>query len=153
MSAPKRIQLRRVKGWRKPEGAIMVARPSKWGNPFRIHTKYGLARVPAVNHRGREWEYEGRISADGMRHDYYHADGQVTVCHVRYMTAAEAVECYRSLLLGRGDWPLDFRHHGGHYPHVKDIHELTGHDLACWCPLDQPCHADVLLELANGGDR
>lgn len=27
---------------------------------------------------------------------------------------------------------------------------LRGHDLACWCPLDQPCHADVLLELANG---
>ncbi|MDT7935250.1 MAG: DUF4326 domain-containing protein [Sphingomonadaceae bacterium] len=23
-------------------------------------------------------------------------------------------------------------------------------NLACWCPLDQPCHADVLLELANG---
>jgi hypothetical protein len=27
--------------------------------------------------------------------------------------------------------------------------DLTGKDLACWCPLDQPCHADVLLELAN----
>jgi hypothetical protein len=27
--------------------------------------------------------------------------------------------------------------------------ELRGKDLACWCPLDQPCHADVLLELAN----
>lgn len=26
---------------------------------------------------------------------------------------------------------------------------LTGRDLACWCPLDQPCHADVLLEIAN----
>lgn len=26
---------------------------------------------------------------------------------------------------------------------------LRGKDLACWCPLDQPCHADVLLELAN----
>jgi hypothetical protein len=26
---------------------------------------------------------------------------------------------------------------------------LRGHDLACWCPLDRPCHADVLLELAN----
>ena len=26
---------------------------------------------------------------------------------------------------------------------------LRGRDLACWCPLDQPCHADVLLELAN----
>ena len=28
--------------------------------------------------------------------------------------------------------------------------ELAGRDLACWCPLDQPCHADALLELANG---
>ncbi len=27
--------------------------------------------------------------------------------------------------------------------------ELRGKDLACWCPLDQPCHADVLLALAN----
>jgi hypothetical protein len=27
--------------------------------------------------------------------------------------------------------------------------ELRGKDLACWCPLDQPCHADVLLEIAN----
>jgi hypothetical protein len=28
-------------------------------------------------------------------------------------------------------------------------HDLAGKDLACWCPLDQPCHGDVLLELAN----
>lgn len=27
--------------------------------------------------------------------------------------------------------------------------ELRGKDLACFCPLDQPCHADVLLRLAN----
>lgn len=27
--------------------------------------------------------------------------------------------------------------------------ELRGKDLACWCPLDKPCHADVLLEIAN----
>lgn len=30
------------------------------------------------------------------------------------------------------------------------LSELRGHDLVCWCPLDQSCHADVLLELANG---
>lgn len=30
-----------------------------------------------------------------------------------------------------------------------DLSELRGKDLACWCPLDQPCHADILLELAN----
>ena len=28
--------------------------------------------------------------------------------------------------------------------------ELRGKDLVCWCPLDEPCHADVLLEWANG---
>ncbi len=32
---------------------------------------------------------------------------------------------------------------------LENIHELRGKNLACWCPLDQPCHADVLLELAN----
>jgi len=26
---------------------------------------------------------------------------------------------------------------------------LRGQNLACWCPLDQPCHADVLLRIAN----
>ena len=26
---------------------------------------------------------------------------------------------------------------------------LRGKNLACWCKLDQPCHADILLELAN----
>jgi hypothetical protein len=28
--------------------------------------------------------------------------------------------------------------------------ELAGRDLACWCPADHPCHADVLLDIANG---
>ena len=26
---------------------------------------------------------------------------------------------------------------------------LRGKNLACWCPLTRPCHADVLLQLAN----
>lgn len=29
------------------------------------------------------------------------------------------------------------------------LEPLRGKNLACWCPLDQPCHADILLELAN----
>ena len=34
---------------------------------------------------------------------------------------------------------------------VADVRaELRGVDLACWCPLDEPCHADVLLRVANG---
>lgn len=37
-----------------------------------------------------------------------------------------------------------------HYPPPEVIRTaLAGRDLACWCALDQPCHADVLLDLAN----
>jgi hypothetical protein len=27
--------------------------------------------------------------------------------------------------------------------------EFSGHDLACWFSLEGPCHADVLLKVAN----
>lgn len=50
--------------------------------------------------------------------------------------AATAVEAYRAM-----------RCTGTFLDDIKG--ELRGHDLACWCRLDQPCHADVLLELAN----
>jgi hypothetical protein len=33
---PKRIQRRRVKGWRMPDGAVSVTRPGRWGNPFQV---------------------------------------------------------------------------------------------------------------------
>lgn len=33
------------------------------------------------------------------------------------------------------------------YP--ADITDLRGNNLACWCKQGEPCHADVLLELAN----
>jgi len=59
-------------------------------------------------------------------------------CHVRHMTPAESVECYRAHVTG-GGWPLDWRPRPGFT--IADIRaELGGHDLACWCPLDQPCH-------------
>ena len=95
--SPQRIQLRRTKGWRKPEGAINVARPTRWGNPFKV----GVGGVETA---------------------------ELAVDHFRY-----AVE--RGW--GNVPWPAEIRD------------ELSGYDLACWCPLDQPCHADVLLELAN----
>ena len=33
----------------------------------------------------------------------------------------------------------------------KMLPQLKGKDLACWCKLGAPCHAEVLLRLANGG--
>ena len=58
---------------------------------------------------------------------------------------AKAVSDFRGMVERR--WPGP---EGTTYPHVVTIrHVLGGHDLACWCPIGEPCHADVLLELAN----
>ena len=88
---PRRVQLRRTRGWRMPKGTVKVSRPSEWGNPFIV----GL-------------------------------DGN----------AAECVRKFREWM------PLHWR--------TKAPRMLAGKHLACWCKLDQPCHADVLLEVANG---
>lgn len=37
------------------------------------------------------------------------------------------------------------------YPSDEEIRaELRGKDLACYCPPSMPCHADVLITVANG---
>jgi hypothetical protein len=155
---PRRVQRRRTKGWRMPEDALYVGRPSKWGNPFQYRTPHGLVRYgPAHLARfGREWDYEGRISADGNRHDMWFSADNIVETHVRYATRAEVVELYRLTLTEptpgmRMAWPS----RAGHFLTVSRddiVRELRGHDLACWCPLDQPCHADVLLAVANSED-
>ena len=52
-------------------------------------------------------------------------------------TLDQVLEDYRYFanqwLLAQSDW----------------LDELKGKDLMCWCPLDQGCHADILLEMAN----
>ena len=58
----------------------------------------------------------------------------------------QAIEKYREGILGQD--LLSRR--GKKLARVgKDFSELRGKNLACFCRLDQPCHADVLLELAN----
>ena len=43
-----------------------------------------------------------------------------------------------------------FRAMAGEAPSIEEIiAALRGKNLACFCPLDRPCHADVLLEMAN----
>jgi hypothetical protein len=32
---------------------------------------------------------------------------------------------------------------------LEEVAQLKGKNLACWCPLDQKCHADILLKMAN----
>lgn len=131
---PKRIQRRNTKGWRKPEGAVYVGRGSKWGNPYVVGETQ--LRRPRIN--GTDgWELEGRLcKPNGSRIPFTHPDLTVTYHEVRNATAQECVYLY-ARYLGRRFSPEDIRR------------ELAGKDLMCWCPLDAPCHADVLLDIAN----
>jgi hypothetical protein len=51
---------------------------------------------------------------------------------------------------------LDGRNHHLHHPNicwtVEHMEELRGHDLACYCRPIEPCHCDILLEVANGSE-
>lgn len=59
-------------------------------------------------------------------------------------TAAEAVAAFRHAMEAIDTTPnLSWLRLRGH------LSQLRGKNLACWCPIDQPCHATVLLELAN----
>jgi hypothetical protein len=56
-------------------------------------------------------------------------------------TRAEAVAAFRRYL------PAAMKKDGSAL--ISDLGELRGRDLMCWCPIGAPCHADVLLEVAN----
>lgn len=145
--SPKRIQRRRTKGWRMPEGAIYVGRGTKWGNPYAV----GKAQMRHPRIDGTDgWEYEGRLhKLSGERVPFYHSDGRITWHDIRDATPAEVVDLYRAWLPGelrRGRLAMRC---GRQVVEPYDLDELRGRDMACWCPLDQPCHADVLLHIAN----
>lgn len=106
---PVRIQRKRSKGWRMPEGAVYVGRGTIFGNSTRID-EYWSVGFSGTDRDARKW----------------------------------AVDQYRWRLI-ENNWMW------GESMRQQVRQDLRGKDLACWCPLDQPCHADVLLELANVG--
>jgi hypothetical protein len=70
----------------------------------------------------------------------------------RYRLDREAAQAKAVAMCG--EWlrgTLDPALSPGPPPTRADIRaELAGHNLACWCRSGTPCHADVLIELANG---
>lgn len=143
--SPQRIHRKRGKGWRKPEGAIYVGRGSRWGNPFLVHGAPGRA---------------GTVAADGH---FGHLVNLPLNRAVRTPPAGKEINAYVSTTSFLGALDTAVRHfkllckvRERDLPPAKVeawIAPLRGKDLMCWCPLDQPCHADVLLDLANSGDR
>lgn len=63
-------------------------------------------------------------------------------------TAAEAVRDYRRWI-ACDPVVRSFDNAFGKPPTMDEIKALRGFNLCCWCKIGEPCHADVLLELAN----
>ena len=94
---PKRIQRKRTKGWRKPEGAIYIGRGSKWGNPHKM-SDYDLL-FTAVWRRRRAIQ-DWILDLNHGRLEYTREDirrelkGQDVMCW-----CSLAVECHGDYLL------------------------------------------------------
>jgi hypothetical protein len=121
MTQPVRLQLSRSKGFnlqklsRETNGleAVVVARPSLFGNPFTVTTKM-------------------RPGTKVMGGTY-----------IAVPTIGDAIECFREMLAEESA-------EGSRAAQVlKHLGDLRGNNLACWCKPGEPCHADVLLEIAN----
>lgn len=127
---PERIQLSRRKGWRMPPNTVNVARPTIFSNPFKIGSPSGCdfgdgGPEPLIKAMTREQCVEFyRTMSQGILTPEMHPNGH------------RWVERLRAKI-------------GGYYPFEWIASELRGKNLACWCPLDGPCHADVLLKLAS----
>lgn len=121
--SPVRVQRRRTKGYRLPPNTVYVGRGTKWGNPFRAYSepKYQMV-VDDRTSTVKDMVLERRTPENW-----------------RAMTT-KAVELFALHIGPLGLYEID-------YSEIRA--ELAGKNLACWCPLDQPCHADVLLEIAN----
>ena len=113
---PVRLRLSRAKGFNLQAAslalnglpAVVVSRPSRWGNPLKVGARvecpdYGIV-IPEI-------------------------------------TPKLAVELFREV------WARRLEDGPAAQAVLKGV---RGKNLACWCALDAPCHADVLLELANG---
>ncbi|OHV39651.1 hypothetical protein BBK14_32870 [Parafrankia soli] len=65
---------------------------------------------------------------------------------------ADAIRRYAAWLAGEGPDKLPGGRRVGMVSRswvLDHLPDLAGHQLACWCPLDEPCHADVLARLAT----
>ncbi|GGA10943.1 hypothetical protein GCM10011333_12210 [Sediminivirga luteola] len=123
-----------MKGWRMPADTIYVGRGTRWGNPW--HGRGGTTYGPAW------WEYRSRAMSEVTRgtsdNEKVHLYRTNSDPHA---SAAHAVELFRTY--------CDVMDRDHKHEFAAWVHPLRGRDLACWCRLDAPCHADVLLEIAN----
>lgn len=94
MTAPARVQRRRTKGWKAPEGAVYVGRGSRWGNPYTItrttptHTVNG----PSLNAGYPTRRRATQAAADAYR--VWLAADPARVDEVRQQLAGRTLMCW-----------------------------------------------------------
>ncbi len=125
MTTPARLQLRRTKGFRLQEHseavnglpARKVTRPGLFGNIFKV-TDTTPAKEAVRSFR-------------------------------RFLRTWSDAQIMRSVRVETGSGhPLAGVGLIVHRNHVRArLWQLRGHNLACFCRLDQPCHVDVYLDI------
>lgn len=120
--SPQRIR-KQHDDWVMPEGAVYVGPDSKWACPILFSEVGG--QYPSLN---------DQQLATGIVRDF------------EVLTRRGSMSFPNWRFLGGRRGPVSWT-----YPPVSEIvAELGGKDLVCWCEPELSCHADVLLELANG---
>lgn len=134
---PDRLIRSRLPGARLPEGAVCVDRSTVFGNPWVVGDP-GRFNWPHPTRAG--WSVEMRLNfaldresavrfyRDWLRTDYVPMPPSLTRAGKEALALEMAAR--RAVILGR-------------------MAELRGRDMACYCPPGCPCHADVLMEIAN----
>ena len=128
MTTPVRIQRKRTRGFdlqaasRAINGleCVYVGRPTMWGNPFSPGGWFQIGRKTA-------W---GVMAWSQAIPEAAGPTGGFTFVESNEQAVAM------------------FREYVSRFP--RKVAPLCGKNLACWCALGgAPCHADVLLEIAN----
>lgn len=118
---PRRHRRSRASGASTPQGTIFVGRGTLWGNPFKVVAAGGEDEWFVVD--------TGRFAAP------------LPGLWSRTGAAQLAVSAFAQT--------LDETYPAGSSGRTAFLDPLRGHDLSCWCPDQAPCHADLLIRLAN----
>lgn len=133
VTTPRRIQLRRTRGFRLrdiSQDAVVVSRPSKWGNPIRITRERNTDRY------GPRFMYR----VHGSPLDRNGGPAYCDLGTARYFAAS-----YFEADLINGRYP--------DYPSLTEIRaELAGRDVACWCPPRKINRSGTLGQINCHGD-
>jgi len=126
---PARIRHTRDKRWKLPPNTVKVSRRTKWRNPFAALVKRGEDGQATMTREMFCYEYREWLTTETRLNRNRDGDW-----------VQMSLSCYPGML----GVPYEGR------PTIAEIQAaLRGKDLACDCHMSQPCHADVLLELAN----